>query len=198
MDNQAIPTGGDKAKRIALLSFFLFAIPLLGYVTSHYIEHTWDKELRSAIISNTGINAADYDSRGIRYLKECSAGGALTTSEDAATLCSGADEIADTRLAAGITAALGAGLILLIFIGKHVAGNDRSRLSRIFGPLVRIVMLVLAVSVIAQAGLLVYSIYTLEAAAIQRVHGGLLAAIGLGALYGSFLLLKNGLGLLRE
>ena len=198
MGSQAASVGDDKSKRIALLSLFLFAIPLLGWLTSLYVESAWDKELRNVAISNGGITPAEYDSRGISYLKECAPGGTLASSEDAAAVCSGAGEVADTRLAAGVTAALGAGLILLIFLGKHLAGNDRGRLSRIFGPLVRIVMLVLAVSVIAQAGLLVYSIYTLEAAAIQRVHGGLLAVIGLGALYGSFLLLKNGLGLLKE
>lgn len=198
MDGQAIPAADDKVKRIALLSLFLFAIPLLGWLTSLYVEHAWDQEFRNVVVSNGWLTAAEYDSRGLSYLAECAPGGTLASSEDAAEMCSGAGEVADARLASGVTAALGAGLILLILLGKHLAGNDRGRLSRIFGPLVRIVMLVLAVSVIAQAGLLVYSIYTLEAAAIQRVHGGLLAIIGLGALYGSFLLLKNGLGLLKE
>lgn len=195
---QADSVVDGKAKRIFLLSLFLFVIPLLGWLTSLYVESTLDREFRDALISNHWVTAAEYDSRGLSYLKACGPGGALAAAKEAAELCSGAEEIADTRLAAGATAALGAGLILLILLGKRLAGNDRGRLSRIFGPLVRIVMLVLAVSVIAQAGLLVYSIYTLEAAAIQRVHGGILAAIGLGALFGSFQLLKSGLGLLKE
>lgn len=188
----------DKAKRIFFLGLFLLVIPVLGWLTSLYVESALEKEFRSALTDNGRISTTEYDSRGIGYMKACAQDGALAASEDSAEVCSGAREVANSRLAAEVTAALGLGLILLIILGKHVAGQDRRRLSAIFGPLVRIVMLVLAVSVIAQAALLVYSIYTLEAAAIQRVHGGILAAIGLGALFGSFQLLKSGVGLLKE
>ena len=58
-------------------------------------------------------------------------------------------------------------------------------------------MLLLAVSVVAQAALFIYSIYTLEAAAIGRVHGGILLAIGLGALFGCYQLLRSALGLFK-
>jgi Zn-dependent protease with chaperone function len=187
----------EKAKRVAILALILFAIPILGWLTSLYVESSLDDQFRKAMVDGGVISAATYDANNLGYMKACGPNGLLAETKDATKLCSYAAEVIDSRRASLITAGIGVGLLLLIFIGKGVAGANRRRLSIIFGPLVRIVMVALAVSVIAQAGLLIYSIYTLEAAAIQRVHGGLLAIIGIGALLGCLQLLKSGLWLLK-
>jgi Zn-dependent protease with chaperone function len=59
-------------------------------------------------------------------------------------------------------------------------------------------MLLLAVSVLAQGALFVYSIYTIEVIAIQRVHGGILLAVGLGAVAACWVLLKSSLAFLKR
>lgn len=96
------------------------------------------------------------------------------------------------------TGIVGLALFILILAGRILAGTDRRRMSLVFGSLVRVVMLLLAISVLAQGALFVYSIYTIEAMAIQRVHGGVLLAVGFGALAACWVLLKSSLALLKR
>lgn len=187
----------SRAKRVFVLALFLFVVPILGWLTSMYIESTLESQFRQIIIPEV-MSEAEYVNRGFTYLGVCGTGGVLRDAEGTQKLCSLADEVEEARLASAATAMLGLALLLSIFGGKIIAGKDRRKLSAIFGPMVRVVMLLLAVSVVAQAGLLIYSIYTIEAAAIHRVHGGILAAIGIGALVVSFQLLKKALGLLNS
>jgi Zn-dependent protease with chaperone function len=93
--------------------------------------------------------------------------------------------------------ALGAGLILLIFGSSLIAGTDRARMSLVFGPLIRLVMLLLAGSVLIQAAIFAYSIFTLEAALIQRVHVGIILAVGVGALAVCLVLVRAAFSLFR-
>lgn len=186
----------ERTKRYVTLGLLLFAIPILGWLTSLYVESQWDSGLRTALVTNGVMTEAEYAQQHISYVELCRPGGKLAQSGND-KICSGAEEIGNARLAAEATAGVGIALILLIVLGQKAAGNDRAKLSRVFSPLVRIVLLALSVSVIAQAGLLVYSLYTLEAAAIQRVHGGILAAIAIGAVFGSFQLLKSAFSLLN-
>jgi Zn-dependent protease with chaperone function len=188
----------EKAKRYLTLGLLLFVIPILGWLTSLYVENEWNSGLRTALATNGVMTEAEYIERHISYLELCRPGGTLAQSGENEKLCSGAAEIIDARLAAVATGGVGIALILLIVIGQKVAGNDRSKLSAVFSPMVRIVLLALSLSVIAQAGLLVYSLYTLEAAAIHRVHGGILGAIAIGALIGSFQLLRSAFSLMNE
>ena len=93
--------------------------------------------------------------------------------------------------------ALGA-LIFLIIIGSpKIAGTDRARMSLVFGPSVRFVMVMLAGSVLVQAALFIYSLFTLEASTIGRVHGGLMLAVGVGALYVCYALIKSAFGMFQ-
>jgi Zn-dependent protease with chaperone function len=92
---------------------------------------------------------------------------------------------------------LGLALLMLILIMPLVAGTNRKRMALIFGPMVRLVMLLLAASVLVQAGLFVYSLFTLEATILNRVHGGILLAIGFGALVVSLVLLRAALSMLK-
>jgi Zn-dependent protease with chaperone function len=54
------------------------------------------------------------------------------------------------------------------------------------------------VSTIAQAGLFIYSVYTLEVSTIHRVHGVLLLGIGCAAVMGCWQLLRTGFGFFRS
>ncbi len=185
-----------RGKRIGILFLSLFAVPLLGWLTSIYLESSYESQFRTMVVGKE-ISEEEYVKRGLSYLGVCGSQGALRGTADNEKLCSFADEIEQVRLVSLVTAGLGASLLLLIFGSKTISGTDRKRLSAIFGPMVRVVLLLLAVSVVVQAGLLVYSIYTLEAAAIGRVHGGILLGIGIGALFGCYQLLKSGLGLFK-
>ncbi len=89
-------------------------------------------------------------------------------------------------------------LIFVIIVGSpRLAGTDRSRMSLIFGPSARLVMVLLAASVLVQAGLLIYSLFTLEASTIGRVHGGIMLAVGLGALFACYALIRSAFAFFR-
>jgi len=95
--------------------------------------------------------------------------------------------------------AIGLGILLFVLIlgSPLIAGTNRARMSLVFGPLVRLVMLLLAASVLIQGGLVVYSVFTLEAVAINRIHPGLLLAVGLGALFACLMLIRSAFGLFK-
>ena len=89
-------------------------------------------------------------------------------------------------------------LIFVLIIGSpKIAGTDRARMSAVFGPSARLVMILLSGSVLIQACLLIYSLFTLEASTIGRVHFGFMIAVGLGALYACFALIQAAFGLFR-
>ena len=188
----------ERAKPIGLLLLCLFVIPLLGWLTGHYVENRYESQFRDIVVNTDKVlTAQDYDAKGWSYLKFCEISRAGKSDASAEKFCSFADEIHYVKGFSLWTAGIGALLFVLIIGGRAFAGTNRKRLSLIFGPLVRIVMLLLAISVLAQAGLLVYSIYTIEVTAIQRVHGGLLAAIGIGALVACWILLKSSIAFLK-
>ena len=93
--------------------------------------------------------------------------------------------------------ALGALIFLIIIGAPKLAGTDRSRMGLVFGPSARLVMIMLAGSVLLQAALLIYSMFTLEVSTIGRFHAGLMLAVGLGALYACAALIRSAFALFR-
>ena len=189
--------GNDRLRRIVALGAVLFAVPVLGWLTSVYVETSHEKQFRRMVMTDNAMTAEQYAGRNLSYLGVCRKGGELQSSGGGQAFCQFAGEIELTRTVALGTAALGAVLLLIIFASSRAAGADRRRLSLVFNPTVRIVMLLLAVSMIAQAGLFIYSVYTLEVAAIHTVHAGLLVVVGIGAVIGCLQLLKISFGFLR-
>ena len=189
----------ERLKPIGALLLCLFAIPLLGWLTGVYAERNYETQFRDIVVNKQKlVTAADYDARGLSYIGICEKARTQPADDDIKEFCSDADEIRYVKLSSYGTAAIGVLLFVLIIGGRIVGGTNRKRLSLIFGPLVRIVMLLLAISVLAQGALLIYSIYTIEVTAIQRVHGGILLLLGIGALAACWMLLKSSVMLLRS
>ncbi len=202
-DNALYRFGGasvnqGRAKAVALLALCVFLVPLLGWLTGLYVESDYEGQFRDLVITQERVmTATEYAEQNMSYLSFCSNASQGGDNGDLADFCSFADEVNYVKIASWGSAAVGALLMALIVGGRLVAGTDRARMSRVFEPLVQAVMLLLAASVLAQAALFVYSIYTLEVAAIQRVHGGLLLAVALGAVGACWVLLKSSLQLMR-
>ncbi|MGZ8251554.1 MAG: M48 family metallopeptidase [Methylophilaceae bacterium] len=186
----------ETLKRKILLALILFAIPILGYLTSLYVASSYETQFKEILVPRQ-ISESEYINKGLSYLGVCSVGGTLRSNPDWTEICSAADEIMLARQAVYATAALGVFLVSLIFIAKFISGTNRKKLAKIFGPTVRIVMFLLAISVLAQAALFIYSIYTLESSAIHRVHGGILLIVGIAAIVGCYNLLKSAVGFFR-
>ena len=190
-------TGGLTPRGSLLLC--LFVVPLLGWLTGHYVEYKYESQFREMVVNEQKyMTAEDFAARGLTYVSFCRDARAEKVDPDTDEFCSYADEIQYAKQASLVTAAVGVLLFGLIIGGRTIAGTNRKRLSLIFGPLVRIVMLLLAVSVLAQGALLIYSIYTIEVSAIQRVHGFLLLMLGLGAIAACWILLKSSIAFLKS
>lgn len=190
-------TGTSRLKGIALLALCLFLVPAIGWLTGMYITSQYDGQFREAVVGNKTMTAEEFDQRGLSYVTFCQNARASDSTGELDKFCSYADEISYVQLASEGTAALGLLLLVLIFGGRMAAGTSRARLSLLFGPVVRGVMLLLAMSVLAQGALFVYCAYTLEATAIHRVHFGILFAIGIGALLACAVLLKSAVVFLK-
>lgn len=186
----------EDIKRKLILALILFAIPVLGLLTSVYVASDYESQFKQIVVPSQ-ITEVEYVNRGLNYLSLCSKGGGLHDNSETAEICKYADEVVLTRQVSLTTLGLGAFLIALIFIAKRVSGVDRKKLVLIFSPTVRLVMLLLAVSILAQAGIFIYSIYTLEVSTTQRVHGGFLLIVGFVAIVGCFQLLKAALSFFK-
>lgn len=189
----------NRYKLIGLMALCLFIVPLLGWWTGQFAESRYEGQFRDVVVNDRKeITAQEFDARGLSYITFCKASRSQGANAGIDTFCSYADEIEYVKFASIGTAAVGVVLFVLILAGRMLAGTDRKRMSLVFGPLVRVVMLLLAVSVLAQGALFVYSIYTIEVVAIQRVHIGILLAVALGAIAACWVLLKSSLALLKR
>lgn len=193
----------DRFKSIGVLALCLFLIPVIGWLTSEYLVSDVEAQFRQAVMREKQVSADDYENRKLSYLTFCDAARSQNaavgkTDEGLGRLCATADEVSLVRLASAGTGAVGVLLFALILGGRRVAGTNRARMSLVFGPLVRIVMVLLAVSILTQAGLFVYCVYTIEALAIHRVHFGILIAVGIGALAACFVLLRSSFSFLKS
>jgi Zn-dependent protease with chaperone function len=190
----AISTGNNRGKQLLIVALFLFVVPLLGWMTSVYVENEYENQFREWI-TGSGMSPQEYRDRALSYLAVCGEGGVLKPTNP--EVCAFADEIEGSRLASIVTAGVGILLLVLLVLAKVVAGKDRKRLSLLFGPTIRFVMLLLVVSVAGQAGLFIYSFYTIETMTIGRVHAGFLLIVGIGALVGCLYLLKSAFGFFK-
>jgi Zn-dependent protease with chaperone function len=99
---------------------------------------------------------------------------------------------ADTvRQLAAWTAAIGSLVPALIIGARRYAGTDRARMALVFGPVVQFVLLLLALSTLAQACLFVFSAYAIEMQILRGVHVGVLVAAAAGALTTCYALVRS-------
>lgn len=189
----------NRLKLVGLMAICLLLVPILGWWTGWYVESRYEKQFHDLVVTDRKeITEEDYVAKGVKYILFCQTARAERSDAGLDKFCSYADEISYVKMASWITGGVGVVVFALIIGARLIAGTNRQRMSLVFGPLVRIVMLLLAVSVIAQGALFVYSIYTIEVTAIQRVHGGILLAVGLGAIGACWVLLKASLAFLKR
>ena len=83
----------EKAKRVAILALILFAIPILGWLTSLYVESSLDDQFRKAMVDGGVISAATYDANNLGYMKACVPNGSLAETKDHSNLSSSASNV---------------------------------------------------------------------------------------------------------
>ncbi len=149
----------------------LIAIPIFGFGVSKWV--LWD--INTALEKN-GVE--------LSLGQLCSQEVIATDPASLTPLCDDVRPILwmqDASIFSGIVAIL---LLLSFMVAATLAGKDRTRMAKIFPPLVFFSLLVLAGLVLVQGAILTYGAYLAESTAIQRVHFILIGGIGLAALFG--------------
>lgn len=189
----------SRTRAFCSLLVCIFFVPLLGVFTARYMANEFEGQFHdSIVITQHLITEEDYQGRHLSYSSVCANMEKSGETARVDEMCSPADEVVLVKLASYVLAGLGALMLLLIYGGRAVAGANRARLSFMFGFVVRAVMLLLALSVLGQAALLVFSVYTVESMSIHQVHGVLLASVGLAALVAFWKLTRSTFELFKD
>lgn len=162
----------------------LVAIPVFGFLVSNWVLSDLNKEIASS--------GGDYT------VSQLCTPEVLSQAADLKPMC---DEIAPIlwMKTGSIISAIIAILLLLSFsLFASIAGKSRTRIAKIFPPLVSITLFILAGLVVLQGVILTYGAYVAESYAIQRVHFFLIGAIGLGALVGGLSLISSSFKLAKK
>ncbi len=105
--------------------------------------------------------------------------------------CDRALPILLTQKASIISGVVAILLLLSFYIAAIVAGKSRTKITRIFPPLVFTSLVVLAILVLVQGAILTYSVYLFEAKLFNTTHLIIIVMVGFGALAGGFGLIKS-------
>jgi Zn-dependent protease with chaperone function/uncharacterized tellurite resistance protein B-like protein len=152
-------------------------IPLFGFGVSKWVLYDWNAQIAKENVNLT--------------ISQLCTPEMLSQTPSLQPLC---DEVRpilwmqDWSIITGIVAIL---LLLSFVFFALVAGKSRTRIARIFPPLVFCSMLVLSALVLIQGVILTYGAYLAESTAIQRVHFILIGGIGIGALMGALSLIHS-------
>ncbi|MFL9858839.1 M48 family metallopeptidase [Paraburkholderia madseniana] len=177
----------------------LFFVPILGLLTARYMANELEGQFHDSIVfTQRLLSDEDYKQRQLSYASVCSKMEAAGATAETKAVCSPADEVALVDLSSWTLGALGISILFLIYGARWFTGTNRARLSWTFGLVVRAVMLLLAIAVLGQAALFVFSVYTLESTAIHRVHGVLLGTIAVAAIAACWSLLRFTFGLFKS
>jgi Zn-dependent protease with chaperone function len=153
----------------------VLAVPILGFAVSTWVINDVD----TAFISE-----------GLPPVQEICAIEQGQVEPEVQALCSEFGYIVLLQRASITAGTFGITIPCLFWAGSLVAGSNRRRLALIFPSLTRFVVLLLSVLVIAQGTIFTYAVYIGESYAIERVHGALIGAIGIGAIVAALALMK--------
>ncbi|QJR14075.1 M48 family metallopeptidase [Usitatibacter palustris] len=181
--------------RVAKLVALVVAIPIAGYLIGTYAQRSAEKRFQVALekVTIPAVRAKLPDT----FAEYCGAA-AFDIDRKVSDDCGSRPHIA--RLKVLSFSALLAGLLLLgaIALAARAAANDRNLLLRLFAPGIRIVLYALFGLILVQGFIASYGFMVLESALIGRVHIFVVLAIGLGALLGSFTMLRAGLSISKR
>lgn len=170
----------------------LLIIPLIGFGVAQAIQAHFNSELRSVL-------RQQYPEAGEDRLAQFTIDRLCEESDtEVRDLCetnSNLNLISRSALGAG---AVGLCLVLLIRISGGLARNSRSLLVALFKPGLYLTVLVLIGLILVHAAIAMAVIYYGESALINRIHIGIMGAIGLGAGVGVLAMARRAFSLVRK
>ena len=177
---------------ILVLSFFAI-LPALGFgvgsLIKYSVDSSWEKQVSAAIAGSEfdGKREPLFNRAKLQNLcwdfdfkNKLGAGKSCSLREELDTL----NEVAATTLSVCSI------VLVLILLAGLLASRNRALLLFTFHPVLVLTQTFVIVSIVVNAGLLIASIYFLEAYYIGRIHSGLMVALGLGAALTCFRIIK--------
>lgn len=184
-------TEPDMVSRAWLLGVIL-AVPLIGFAVAEAIQVHFNSELRAVLRRQLpGADAAAISSMTIDRICQ-------NPNAELLDLCG-----TNANLNLMSTAALGAGaagtvLLLLIRLAGTAARGSRKLLLYVFKPGLYFTALALIGLIVVHAAVAMGAIYYGESALVNRIHIGVIAAIGLGAVAGVVGIARSAFALVQK
>lgn len=172
-------------KRVMLLFALLMAVPAVGYTVAELVQSQDNNQLRQVMRQEyPGAPQERIDILTVDTL-------CFEAGPDIEEICSKNTNLHLMRSASFWSALIGIAMLLLIKLAGTVAKTNRTLLLTVFRPGLYVTALVLVGLVLVHAALAIGIIYYGESALVNRVHIGLIGAIGIGAALGAFAILRH-------
>lgn len=180
-------------RRVAGLLLMMVAVPAVAFGVAHGLlshhEQVWQATLAQ--------HRPDLDAAQRAQATLVWACGQAEFRQQSPRVCTFERGLDLMRTGAVVTAGAGIAWLGLIALAGHWARRNRALLLSVFGPGLRLTIVFLIALVATQAALAMAALYLLESSLVQRVHVGLLAGIGLGALVGIVTLARASLAVVQ-
>jgi len=166
-------------RRLPKVLLIAIAIPAIGFAVSFFILNDMNQDLQAqggpeVTVLCEAVRAGQLGSRATPELHEA---------------CQEVINIVWLGRGSVIAALIGIFVPLLYWLACVFAGESRKRIAAVFPGVLRLSVLLIAISVLLQGAILTYAAYVGESYAAGRVHLFFIGAIGLGALVGGIRLI---------
>jgi Zn-dependent protease with chaperone function/uncharacterized tellurite resistance protein B-like protein len=156
----------DRASSLIKVLLIALVIPAIGLGISNWIISDLNAEAEADVIALCQLGLPEL-----------------------AAACAELNNIVLLRSASLYAAAIGISIPLLYWLAAMYAGSNRERIAKIFPSVLRLSLILIAITVVLQGAILTYGLYIGESYAIGRVHIVAIGAIGLGAVFAGFQLI---------
>ena len=178
------------AKAMALVMI----IPIMALAISSMVSQSYNEEFLTGLREYAKQNQLAMPPEALPSYRDLCA----SHNPEDAEMCMPAIQLEIFEVAALVSLGVGAGLFILLLIGRMFAGPDRERLALVLPPMTRLMLIGLSVSIILQGALFVFGIFIAESVFFNRVHIVALAGIGLAALVGGINLIQISFKIMQE
>lgn len=176
----------------AWLFGLLLIVPLIGFGVAEAIQAHFNAELRSVILKEYP-KISEQQLAQITVNRLCE-----SQSREFRDLCSTNSNLNLMSRAALGSGAVGLALLLLIRMAGALVRNSRNLLVALFRPGLYLTALILIGLILVHAAVAMAAIYYGESALIGRIHVGIIAAVGIGALAGVLAIARGTFSLVRK
>ena len=184
---------GTPAATFGLWLFgLIIGVPLFGLAVSTGIRFHFDTELRAAAIKQVpDVDAANIAALTVARLCK-------TPDADLADLCQTDTNLAIMRTASISSLVIGLGLLSLITLAGVAAQWNRTLLLLLFRPGLYLTAATITGLILTHAIIAIAAIYYGESALVNRVHFGIIFAIGLAAIGGVLSIAVSAFGVVKK